>query len=122
MLTNDPGHGIEIQARVRGGNERAPDLAHYNLEALEGQKARVRAAGAKFVVLLNPGDQGAPEERALAERGDVEHLLDYNRPDLYPGYWAPKARIDDFHLSRTSAEELSKAVAAELARILRPGG
>lgn len=122
MLANDPTRGVAIQDRVRGGNERAPDLARYNLAALEAQEARVRAAGATFVVLLNPGDQGAPEEEALARRGDVEHLLDFNRPDLYPEYWAPDARIDDFHLSRGGAERLSRAVAAELARILRPGG
>ncbi len=122
LLDNDPEHAKSIMGRVRAANDRPPELERYNLRALEAQEARVRDAGARMVVLLVPGDLGGSEESALAQRGDVEHLLDFNRPERYPQYWARGARIEDFHLTRSSAVELSKSVAAELARILRPGG
>ncbi len=122
QLDRDPEHARSIMGRVRTSNERPADLERYNLRALEAQKARIRGAGAAMVVLLIPADLGGSEEEALAQRGDVEHLIDFNRPELYPQYWARGARIEDFHLTRPSAIELSKAVAAELARVLRPGG
>ncbi len=122
MQADDPSRAQAIRDRVVAGNARAPDLEHYDVEATREQKARVERSGMTYVVLLNPGDQGAPEERALYERGIIDHLLDFNRPDLDPSYWDDDARIDDLHLSRTGAERLSKAVAAELAQILRSGG
>ncbi|MBL8862507.1 MAG: hypothetical protein JNK02_10915 [Planctomycetes bacterium] len=121
-LLADPGRADAIRARVQAGNERPARLDRYNLAALAAQEQRVARAGALLVVLIMPGDQGAPEERAIALRDERHHLLDHNRPDLEPRWWDADARIDDLHLSRTAAVELSKTVAAELARILRPGG
>lgn len=122
MLEHDPARPQAYRDRVHSGNTRPPDFDRYNIAALRSQQSRVKSAGMKFVVLLNPGEQGAAEERGLYRRGVVDHMFDFNRPDLYPQYWDADARIDDLHLSRSGAEELSKAVAAELAKVLRSGG
>lgn len=122
MLENERERVASILGRVRTQNEAPPHLAGYNLRALEAQKRRIADAGATMVVVVIPAEYGNAEERALAARGDVEHLLDYNRPDLYPQYWERGARIEEFHLSRTSAVALSKAIGADLARILRADG
>jgi hypothetical protein len=117
-IAANPAYADWIRERVRAQNSAEPRLDLYNRAAVAAQRKRIETHGSQFFVLLTPGDTGGSEERALAQRGESGHLLDFNRPDLDAAYWAPEARIDDLHLSRTGAERLSRAVAQELARAL----
>ncbi len=118
-IAKDAEWPAKVMGHVARENDAAPDLARYNFAALRAQVGAIRAAGAEWIALSMPGNEGGPDDAALHARGDVPRYLDFNRPGRYPEYWTPQARFDDLHLSRSGAQEFSRALAQALVPLLR---
>lgn len=104
------------RARERGLPPRriAPELA----EELRDLAGKVRAAGARLVLVIppsvEPGD-GSPDLRALGIDAD---LIAFNEPAKTPALFDPVLHTDGRHLNARGAELFSSECAADFARLI----
>lgn len=118
-LREDPERFAKRMLAVRLGNDAFPEVETLNLPALAAQQEAVRAAGAEIVYVVLPDRVPRPDRRALQRAGKLAHLLDFNRPELWPQFFTLESRYDSAHLSRPAALEFSRALAREFAALVR---
>lgn len=116
LVANPAGFAQRVE-EVRAGNEAYTDVETLNLPAIAAQQAAVRAAGAEIVYVVLPDRFPRPDRRSLQRAGKVEHVVDFNQPELWPQFFTVESRYDAGHLSRAGSVEFSKALAREFAAI-----
>jgi hypothetical protein len=95
----------------RGASRLPPDAA---LTALGDAVARIRAAGAKPILLALPRNTERDELLELVRARIDAPLLDFNDPERYPALFAPENRFDTNHMNRQGAALLSRLLAESL--------
>lgn len=117
--------GYQARVRALAAGVVDPNYPSYqiDLDALEAQAARVRAAGAEpiYMVLSVPDLQ--PEVMVLASPGQISApIWRFNDPDSYPGLYQVDHRWDHDHLNRQGARAFSRVLADRLATWIEEHG
>lgn len=118
LLRDLSGYLGEIERRKKSGDPPA-ELAWTPVWAIEAQHEAARAANVDLLYTVLPSVEPTPEAAALAERGAVPALYDFNRPAQYPELFDPSRHYDAVHMNELGASELSRLLAAAMAERLR---
>lgn len=94
------------------------EFGTYNPPGLQRQVDRIHRRGLKLAYLLSPTTIDHEAIRDLEVEGIIPHLLDFNRPEVYPELFVKKHRFDQTHINHGGAELYSALVAEELADLL----
>jgi len=105
-------------ARLSAENAKKATLRGYNLDALAGQIAMIRQAGAEPVHLIPPIPDATPQLFALLEQGHVPWLLAFNDPVLQHDLLDIDARFDREHLDQEGAESFTRKLAAGFSTVI----
>jgi hypothetical protein len=109
-------------SRMDARNRAAPKARTLDPRWLEGQIARIRAAGSEVVYLVGPTVRDNAEVHALARDGRYPDLLAFDSPTRHPELFEPANRRDAYHLNEAGARAWSRALAEPLAARLRDAG
>jgi hypothetical protein len=93
---------------AEGGPEAAGEI---DVEALRVTIDRVRASGARPILLLPPCLATRADLMRLGDRGIDADLLAFNSPATYPQLYDPQYRFDLGHLNEAGAEVFSRLLA-----------
>jgi len=108
-----------LVATIRRTNTTEVGVRRLPLGALRRQAELARAAGVTLVHVALPHTVGSRQAALLAERGVLEHYLNFNDPARFPELFAFETRYSIDHLTAEGARLMSRAFAREVARLLR---
>jgi hypothetical protein len=107
--------------RVDRLNARATTFDHFDVDRLERQVERIRAAGAEPLYVVTPTILHTPAVRALREAGVLPALLLFNSPARYPELYAIESRQDAVHLAASATDRFGRIFARAFDRWLETG-
>lgn len=105
-------------AAIEAESERPVAEGHLVLRGVREQRRLADAHGVRLVYVVQPGYEGAPERTTLWRRGEIETLLDFDRPERWPELFALENRYDEKHLNRRGAEVFAPILASALAELI----
>jgi hypothetical protein len=110
------------ECAARGWRGRAPRETRAAVDHLEETLARIRAVGARPVLVVMPprvGDTSALHE--IERNGIGAEVLAFDDPDRYPTLYDPENMFDVGHLKGETAEEFSEILAGRFAEVVARG-
>lgn len=106
----------EVLARERS-TARPKILDPATQRAYREAAARIRAAGAKPILVVTPTIFQSPLQFSQSPPAPV---IAFNDAGKFPEFYDTKVRIDDAHLTRGGAEKFGVALAGEFVRLAQP--
>ncbi len=103
--------------RAEQDPEATADLVPFYF--LREMDSLVERLGAEAIFVIQPTLDDRSVTLAAHHRGDIEVLLRYDNPALYPGLYNPKNRWDESHLNPAGAELFTRLIARDFLRHLR---
>ena len=90
----------------------------FDLAALDAEVSFLRERGIEPIYVIPPVGRGTPLLDELGERGQIPHLLTFNRPKEFPELYRFENRQDLTHVNARGARAWSRLLADRLAGIL----
>lgn len=114
-VLEDPREYEAQVALIEPATDSPPPPETVTLAGVRGQRRLAAEHGLRLVYVIQPGYEGTPERVLLQRQGEIETLLDFNRPSRYPELFLLQNRYDEKHLNQRGARVFSTILADAIA-------
>ena len=102
-------------ARIEAESADLPPPESVSRIGVRSQHELAREKGVELIYVIQPAYEGAAERLLLHQEGEIERLLDFNRPSRYPELFELVNRYDEKHFNQRGAEIFTRILAREVA-------